>query len=78
MINREGEVAKILCDVLESIIHSQSHTFEAETDLDHELADSELINDVEYEDDGEGILDSDWNDEEEDNEKALCKQFLHI
>jgi hypothetical protein len=51
--NRECEVADLLCDVLESITSSHSHTFEVETTLDHELVDDELINDVECEDTAE-------------------------
>jgi len=51
--NRECEVADLLCGVLESITSSHSHTIEVETTLDHELADGELIDDVEYEDTAE-------------------------
>ena len=73
--NRECEVAELLCGVLESITNSHSHTIEVETTLDHELADGELINDVEYEDTTEETWDPDWNDKDEDDERALCKQF---
>jgi hypothetical protein len=75
--NRECASADLLCGVLESITSSHSHTFEVETTLDHELADDELINDVEYDDADEGTGDPNWNDEDEDEheEKALYKQF---
>ncbi|CAF4610224.1 unnamed protein product, partial [Didymodactylos carnosus] len=75
--NRECEVADLLCGVLESITSSHSHTVKVETTLDHELADDELINDVECEDTDEGTWDPNWNDEDEDEdeETALCKQF---
>jgi hypothetical protein len=73
--NRECEIADLLCGVLESITSSHSHTFEVETTLDHELADDELINDVDYKDTAEETGDPDWNDEDEDYEKVLFKQF---
>ena len=73
--NRECEVAELLCGVLESINNSHSHTIEVETTLDHELADGALINDVEFEDTAEETWDPDWNDKDEDDERALCKQF---
>ena len=59
------------------ITSSHSHTFEVETTLDHELADDELIDDVEREDTAEEASDPDWNDEhaDEDEEKASCKRF---
>ena len=68
---RECEVADLLCSVLELITSSHSHTFEVETTLDHELADDELIDDVEREDTAEETSDPNWNNE--DAEKALCK-----
>ena len=55
--NRECEVADLLCDVLKSITGSQSHTIEVETTLDHELADGNLINDIECEDTAEETWD---------------------
>ena len=73
--NRACEVADLLCGVLESITSSHSHTIEVETTLDHELADGELINDVEYEDTAEETWDPNCNDEDEDEERALCRQF---
>ncbi|CAF1651158.1 unnamed protein product [Adineta ricciae] len=73
--NRECEVANLLCGVLESITSSHSHTLEVETTLDHELGDDELINDVDYKDRAEETCDPDWNDEDEDDERVLCKQF---
>ncbi|CAF1532191.1 unnamed protein product [Adineta ricciae] len=59
--NRECEVAELLCDVLESITKSHSHSIEVETTLDHELVDGELIDDVEDEDADEETWDPDWN-----------------
>lgn len=77
--NRECEVADLLCGVLESIASSDSHTIDIETTLDHELVNGELVNDVDYEDTAEETSDPNWNDEgehdDEDEEKALCKQF---
>ena len=73
--NRECEVAELLCGVLESIANSHSHTIEVETTLGHELADGELIHDVEDEDTVEETWDREWNTEDEDEESVLCKQF---
>ena len=77
--NRECEAGDLLCSVLESITSSHSHAFEVETTLDHELADDELIDDVEREDTTEETSDPNWNDEDgdedEDEETTLCKQF---
>jgi hypothetical protein len=42
--NHECEVADLLYRVLESIANSHSYTFEVETTLDHELSESELVN----------------------------------
>ena len=76
--NRECEVVELLCGVLESITNSHSHTLEVEATLDHESVDGESINDVDYEDEAERTFDLDWNDEEEDAEKAMFKEFFHL
>jgi hypothetical protein len=73
--NREREVADLLCGVLGSITSSHSHTIEVETTLDHKLADDELINDVECKDAAEETWNPNWNDEDEDEERALCRQL---
>ena len=73
--NRECEVAELLCGVLESIVNSQSHTCEVETTLDHDSAESELINGVEYENEVEKTFDSEWSGEEEGEDKAIYKEF---
>jgi hypothetical protein len=77
--NRESEVADLLCGVLESIARSDSHTFDIETTLDHELVDDEIVNDVDDESSAEETSDPNWNEEgeesDEDEEKALRKQF---
>ncbi|CAF1039117.1 unnamed protein product [Didymodactylos carnosus] len=39
------------------------------------IADDELINDVECADTDDGTWDPNWNNEDEDEETALCKQF---
>ena len=75
--NRECEVAKMLCNVLESITDSHLHSLEIETTFDHELVTAELIYDVEYEDEAEveDTFDPNWNSDEDDEEKKLCKEF---
>ena len=73
--NHECEVADLLCGVLESITSSHSHANEVETTLDHELVDGGLIDDVEYEDTTKETWDPNWNNEDDDEERALCKQF---
>ncbi|CAF1602382.1 unnamed protein product, partial [Didymodactylos carnosus] len=73
--NRECEVAELLYGVLESITNSHSHTFEVESTLDHDLADDELFNDAGDEDTTQETWDPSWNEDDEDDDKALCKQF---
>ncbi|CAF1365076.1 unnamed protein product [Adineta ricciae] len=73
--NRECEVAELLCGVLESIVNCHSHTFEIETTLDHESSESELINEGDYENEVEETIDSEWSEVEDDEDKALCKEF---
>lgn len=74
IINRECEVAELLCGVLQSITNRRSHFFEVEIALDHEPVEDNLINDVECENEDGGALDPNWNgDEEDEDEKALCQ-----
>ena len=73
--NRECEVAELLYGVLESITNSHSHTFEVETTLDHESGDDEVLNDVDDEDTIQETWDPSWNEDDEDDEDTLCKQF---
>ncbi len=56
--NHECKVAELLCGVLQSIVNSHSHNFEVETTLDHASIESELINEVEYENEVEETFDS--------------------
>lgn len=75
--NRECEVADLLCNVLESITSSHSHSFEVETTLDHDLVDDDFIDDAEREDISEETSDPNWKDEDEDEDedKVLCQRF---
>ena len=74
--NREYEVAHILCDVLESMVNSHSHSFEVETTLNHESSKDEMINEAENENDEvDDPSDSDYLGQEEDEETELCKKF---
>ena len=72
--NRECEVSEMLCIVLESSTTSHSHFFEVGTTLDHESVDGKLIYDVEYVAETEDAFDHDWNGDEDDEEKVLCKE----
>ncbi len=74
--SRECVVGEPLCGVIESTINSHSHTVDLETTLDHETVESELINEMEHENKVEETLNLEWSDEEEDEDKALCKEFL--
>jgi hypothetical protein len=73
--NRECEVADLLCGVLESIANSHSHTFEVETTLDHEPSESELINEGDDEIEVEEMIDPEWTEKEDEEDKELRKEF---
>ena len=76
--NREYEVAELLSGVLQSIVNSHSHTIEVETTLDYEPSESELINEGDYENGVEDTINPEWSEEEDDEDKALRKEFsLH-
>jgi hypothetical protein len=72
MIN-PANVVKIFADrssnVLSSIVSNNATATTTITNRE----DDELINDVEFKDTAEETWDPNWNDEDEDEERALCR-----
>ena len=66
---------ELLCELLESIVDSHSHSVDIETTLDHDTIDNEWNHEMMSDNEAEEAADTEWNVEGEDEVEALCRKF---